>query len=123
MAKWLILANRVCIAGSKMRLVEDQVPAYIIPKEGADFFALTIRSDAPGEHLQVKLSDPDGKVVFDGNTRETGIVKLRGDIGGRRGAWKLELTKAIEDIYVEFGEFCEPRLATHPARLLKAVQP
>ncbi|MGI6354835.1 MAG: hypothetical protein GX937_14785 [Lentisphaerae bacterium] len=120
----LILANRyVCIAGSKMRLVEDQVPAYIIPKEGADFFALTIRSDAPGEHLQVKLSDPDGKVVFDGNTRETGIVKLRGDIGGRRGAWKLELTKAIEDIYVEFGEFCEPRLATHPARLLKAVQP
>ena len=120
----VILANRnACLAGPKMRLVGDQPPAYIIPKEGAYFFALAIRSEAPGEHVQVTLSDPDGKVVFDGNTRDTGVVNLRGETGGRHGAWKLELTKAIEDIYVELGDFCEPRLATHPARLLKSVQP
>ncbi len=119
----LILKNRnICIVGPKMQLVGNQVPAYILPRAGAKIIELTIRTDLPGEHVQVTWSDPDGNIVFTGNTRDKGIITLRGETGGRSEAWKLELTKAIEDIYIELGDSCEPRLATHPSRLLKAVQ-
>jgi hypothetical protein len=120
----LVLNTRnVCLAGPKMQLVGNQTRAYILPKAGADLIELSVRTDAPGEHVEVTFRSPDGAVVFSGNTRDVGTVRLRGETKGDGKPWILELTNAIEDIYIELGDFCEPRLATHPDRLLKAVQP
>ncbi len=115
----LKLLNRyVCLAGPRMSLVGDQVPAYVAPKAGAESLDLTIRTFAPAEHVQIVFRSPDGAEVFSGNTEQTGEAKLSGETGGQVAAWSLELTKAVEDIDIELGETCEPRMATHPGRLL-----
>lgn len=117
----LKLTNRyVCLAGPKVWLVGDQTPGSVVPKRGAAALDLTVRTDAPGEHVQVVFSSPSGAIVFQGNTRESGSVRLHGDTQGAVAPWKLELTKAVEDIAIDFGETCEPRVATHPGRLLVA---
>jgi hypothetical protein len=117
----LKLANRyVCLVGPTMWLVGDQVPCFALPRPGSATLDLTVRSDAPGEHVQVTLTSPAGGVAFAGNTREVGTVRLQGDSQGAVAPWKLELTKAIEDIYIDLGETCEPRLVTHPGRMLVA---
>ncbi|MBT3379106.1 MAG: hypothetical protein HN742_36125 [Lentisphaerae bacterium] len=116
----LRLDNRyVCIAGPRVTLVGDQTSAYLAPKAGAAAIDLNVISYVPGEHVQVTLRTPDGTVAVDGNTRDECPFKVHGVANGRE-AWRLDLTKAIEDIYVDFGETCEPRMATHPGRLLVA---
>jgi len=114
----LRLENRyVCIAGPRVTLVGDQTSAYLAPKPGAAALDLSVTTYVPGEHVQVTLRAPDGTVAVDGNTRSECPLEVHCAAKGR-DAWRLDLTKAIEDIYVDFGDTCEPRLATHPGRLL-----
>lgn len=114
----LRLRNRyVCIAGARVSLVGDQTPAYVTAKPGAAAVALTVTSPVPGEYVQITFRAPDGRVTVDRNTRDECPVNLQG-AAGERGAWRLDLTKVVEDIAVEFGATCEPRMATHPGRLL-----
>ena len=116
----LQLQNRyVCIAGARVMLVGDQTSAYIAPKAGATAIDLSVTTYVPGEHVQVTLRAPDGTVAVDRNTRSECPLKVHGAAKGR-DAWRLDLTKAVEDIYVDFGDTCEPRMATHPGRLLVA---
>ena len=115
----LKLSNRyVCIAGPRISLVDAQPTAFVLPKGSSGTIDLSVRTYAPGEHVQVTFRSPDGAVVFDGNTRNMGTVTVSGDISKPRRAWKLDLIKAVEDIYVDLGKMCEPRMATHPGRML-----
>jgi len=118
----LKLQNRyVSLTGKKLWLVHSQPAAYLAPEADAERFALTISSDAPAEHVQVTFRSPDGAVLVDKNTREEPAMRVRGEVKPARGAWKLDLANAVEDIHIEFGEGCQPRLATHPGRLLVAA--
>jgi len=116
----LRLENRyVCIAGERIQLVGDQVPAYVAPGKGAASMDVSVTSQVPGEPVQVTLRRPDGSIAVDQNTRDQCPVQARGSANGR-AAWRLDLTKAVEDIAVGFGKGTEPRMATHPGRLLVA---
>ncbi|HHX40134.1 MAG TPA: hypothetical protein GX715_09235 [Armatimonadetes bacterium] len=115
----LKLTNRYAsLIGSKLWLVHDQPAAYFAPEAGVERFAFSIHSDAPAEHVRVTFRSPDGTVLVDRDTREEPKVQVRGEVKATRGAWKLDLANAVEDIHIEFGEGCQPRLATHPGRLL-----
>jgi len=117
----LVLSNRyVCLAGPVARLVGNQPPAFVAPLPGAEQIELRVKGQGAAEHLQVTLKAPDGTVAFSGDTRDAEdsvTVNLLGQAGAERGAWTLELTQAVEDIVVDM-HGCEPRLATHPGRLL-----
>ena len=117
----LHLRNRyVCIAGPRVMLVGDQPSAFLAPKAGAASPDFAVTTHVPGEHVQVTLRAPDGEVTLDRNTRDECPLKARAPVAASIGAWRLDLTKAVEDIYLDFGATCEPRLATHPGRLLVA---
>jgi len=117
----LYLRNRyVCIAGSRVMLVSDQPSAFLTSKAGVASLEFSVITYVPGEHVQVTVRAPDGTVVLDRNTRDECPLKVSSPVQDDRGAWRLDLTKAVEDIYVDFGSTCEPRLATHPGRLLVA---
>lgn len=117
----LVISNRYfCLAGPVAHLVGNQTPAFLAPMPGAEQIGLKVQGQGPGEHLQVTFKAPDGTVAFTGNTRDAAdsmTVTLLGETAAERGAWTLELTKAVEDIVVDMNA-CEPRLATHPGRLL-----
>ncbi len=117
----LKLSNRyVCLAGPVLNLVGNQPPAFVAPMPGAAQIGLRIRGQYPGEHLQVTFKSPDGTVVFSGNTRDADdsvTVNLLGEAGLNRQPWSVEATQVVEDFVVELHD-CEPRLATHPGRLL-----
>lgn len=117
----LVITNQYfCLAGPAARLVGNQPPAYLAPNPGAATIDLRVSGQGPGEHLQVTLKAPDGSDVFSGNTRDgehSDTLDLSAETGGKREAWSLELTQAVEDIVVDM-KGCEPRMATHPGRLL-----
>jgi hypothetical protein len=48
-------------------------------------------------------------------------LDLKAAAPGPRAAWSLELTKAVEDMALDL-HGCEPRLATHPGRLLVSAE-
>ncbi len=117
----LRLSNRyVCLAGPNLTLVGNQPPAYLAPNAGVADIALRVAGQGPGEHLQVTLTAPDGAVAFSGNSLEGEdhmTLDLRAELAQERAPWVLELTAVVEDISVDL-HGCEPRLATHPGRLL-----
>ncbi len=117
----LRITNRYfCLAGPRLTLAEKQPPAYLAPLPGSAEIALKVAGQGAGEHLNVTFKTPDGAVAFSGNTRDAEdlmTVSLRAATGGKRAAWSLELTNVIEDIGPDL-HGCEPRLATHPGRLL-----
>jgi len=115
----LALTNRyVCLVGPRITLVEDQPPVYIAPKAGADTIDFSVTSYVPGEHVQVRVRAPDGALAMDRNTRQQCPLEVRESVRDAAGAWQLVLTDAVEDIAVQLGKTCEPRIATHPGRLL-----
>lgn len=117
----LRLSNRyVCLAGPKLTLVGNQPPAYLAPNPGATDIALRVAGQGPGEHLQATLTTPDGAVAFSGNSLDAEghmTLDLHAELPETRAPWVLGLTAVVEDITVDL-HGCEPRLATHPARLL-----
>ena len=115
----LRLENRyVCIVGPGVSLVGDQPPAFVAPRPGTQAVDFSVSSPVPGEHVQVTVRSPAGDVVLDRNTLQECPLKVNCETGGKREGWRLDLKKAVEDITVEFGATCEPRMATHPGRLL-----
>lgn len=63
-------------------------------------------------------------MAFGGNSRDgkDGMtLDLRAAAPANRAAWSLELTNAVEDFTVDL-HGCEPRLATHPGRLLVSAE-
>lgn len=108
----------VCIVGPRLSLVGNQPPAFVVPCPGADAVSFSVSTSVPGEHVQVTVRSATGDVVFDRNTLEECPLKVSCQAGGRREAWQLDLAKAVEDIAIELGADCEPRMATHPGRLL-----
>lgn len=121
----LRLTNRyVCLAGPALSLVGNQPPAFLAPKAAAAEVALKVAGQGAGEHLQVVLKRPDGTMAFSGNTREAAdasTLELRVPAPAPRAAWSLELSAVVEDIALDL-HGCEPRLATHPGRLLVSAQ-
>ena len=117
----LKLANRyVCLAGPVLTLVGNQPPAFVAPLPGATQIGLRVQGQYPREHLQVTFKAPDGTVAFSGNTSEAKdsvTINLLGETGTDGAPWSLEATQVVEDFTVDLHS-CEPRVATHPGRLL-----
>ncbi|MHB8993845.1 MAG: hypothetical protein ACYC63_01180 [Armatimonadota bacterium] len=117
----LRVTNRYfCLAGPRLTLAEKQPLAYLAPRAGAAEIAFKVAGQGQGEHLDVTLKAPDGTVAFTGNTRDGWVgmtLDLRAATGGQRAAWSLELANVVEDISLDL-HGCEPRMATHPGRLL-----
>jgi hypothetical protein len=115
----LRLTNRyVCMAGPGISLVEDQPPAFVVPRRGAETLDLSVTTYVPGEHVQVAIVAPDGTRSVDKNTREECPLEVSIPLTGAPQPWQILFTDPVEDIALKLGESCEPRIATHPGRLL-----
>lgn len=116
--------NRYAVLRGRTLHFFGKVPRlfFFVP-EGVNAFVILMRTESPGETGKLQIYNPEGRMVFVGDTTTTSVVRAPVNVGGDAAkAWSLEVAPAssgvCDDIFITLPSEIPPYLATAPERLL-----
>jgi len=108
-----------------LNLIYHARPQYFTVPQGVDEFTVSLSTDLPGESVQLKVYDPDDKLVADEFIKGKKTVTVQVSQGASGRPWKLVFQEAKEGVYedisgLHFSENIPGFVADAPGKLVVA---